>query len=129
VQRYLQKQGKKYFALGDWATAEAYFDWATVGYLDHMESGSRFYKAVCLKQLGHDEDADEAWGKALASEPLALMARAMLVAPEAEPALPRGVPGTEPTDLPTVIEILEKQGVLAPSDEGVQANSHKSRVE
>jgi hypothetical protein len=82
-----------------------------------MESESWLYKAVCLKQIGHDEDADAAWEKTLASEPLALLARARLVAPDAEPALPRGVPGTEPTDLPTVIKMLEEQGLLAPPDD------------
>jgi tetratricopeptide (TPR) repeat protein len=113
-QRYQEQLGLKRFAVGHWEAAEAHFDWAIVGYRDRFEIVSWVHKAVSLRQMGHDQQAEETWAEAIAHDPFALFVRAILAQPGEAPPLPRGLPGSETTDLDTVVGLLKQKGVLVP---------------
>lgn len=102
----------KHFDNRNWAGAYAYFDWPVVGRWDATEVAARTMRAVTNQQLGNHEEPEADWSETVEREPSALLLRSGL-ATEVVPPLEAGVPGNEPTDLPTVMARLNEAGVGA----------------
>jgi tetratricopeptide (TPR) repeat protein len=100
VRRAHIKSGLREFAGGNWAIAAGHFDLARVGDQDDLERTASVYFAVALRQLGDDQRAETVWRTALERDPDALQLRCHLAVASKSGGvhLPRGVPGTEPTE-------------------------------
>lgn len=107
--RKLMKIADKAFGRGEWDRAYAYYDWAIVGRWDEDEVLVRTIKAVVTRQCGEDEQAETEWAETLEAAPGALLMRAVVAS---QPVLERGVPGSEPTDMPTVVARLKATGLV-----------------
>jgi hypothetical protein len=100
------RAGLKFFARALWHRAYARFDWVVIGVNDLMDTYARVYRAVALRQMGKEEQAEAEWQSIRDADPFALLTRALMLRDTEAHPLDRGLPGTETTDLDVIARAL-----------------------
>ena len=113
LRRSLLKRGDKQLRGARFVDAYASFDWAIVGRADHLETLARTCKAIALRQLGEDEEAEQEWQTARDADPHAILMRATVANDRRGYPLPRGLPGNEPSDPDGATKLFVKRGGLS----------------